>query len=137
MTLYQACFLEFLKVRGGLFGSRRKNCYKSCLLHPNHLKLGITHIWTLTKILTLVTWSKCWRHRCFWLGHYSTTNIFCLTFKFFLWLKSTVSFFLKSSNLKRLLDVLLHIFDDISNIQNTWKAVNNTFSIFSKTRPQP
>ena len=39
----------------GLFGPRQKNCYKNILLHPNLLKLGTTYLWTLTKILALVT----------------------------------------------------------------------------------
>ena len=39
----------------GGFCPHQKNCYKSCLLHANHLKLGTTHLWSLTKISTLVT----------------------------------------------------------------------------------
>ena len=54
LTLYKTSFFKLLKGRG-LFGPRQKNCYKSCLLHPNHLKLGKTYLWALTKILTLVT----------------------------------------------------------------------------------
>ena len=38
----------------GFFGLLQKNCYKSCLLHSNHLKIGTTHFWTLSKTLTLV-----------------------------------------------------------------------------------
>ena len=49
----------------GHFSPRQKNCYKSCLLHPNHLKLGATHIWTSTKFLILVTWSEWWRQHYF------------------------------------------------------------------------
>ena len=29
---------------GGLFGPHQENCYKSCLLHLNHLKLGTTQL---------------------------------------------------------------------------------------------
>ena len=91
LSIYQAVFFELLKGRG-LYGPRWKNCYKNCLLPSNHLKLGTTHFWTLTKILTLVTWSKWWRHHYFWWCNYSTTKFFCLTFKSFFCLKSTVSF---------------------------------------------
>ena len=41
-----------------LFGPHQKNCYESCLLHTNHLKLGTTLLWTLQKVLTLVTGLK-------------------------------------------------------------------------------
>ena len=40
--------------RKGDNGPLQKNCYKRCLLHPYHLKLGITHFRTLLKTLTLV-----------------------------------------------------------------------------------
>ena len=40
------------------FGPHQKNCYESCLLHTNHLKLGTTLLWTLQKVLTLVTGLK-------------------------------------------------------------------------------
>ena len=33
---------------GGLFDPCQRNCCKSCLFHPNYLKLGTTHLWTLT-----------------------------------------------------------------------------------------
>ena len=58
----------------GLFGPRQKNCYKSCLLHPNHLKLGTTYLWTSPKTLPVVTWSKWWRQHSFWRLNHSTTN---------------------------------------------------------------
>ena len=48
----------------------------------------------LVKMLTLVKWWKCWRQQCFWWLHQSAT-IFCLTFKYFLCLKSTVFYFEK------------------------------------------
>ena len=48
-------FFQTFERQGGLFGPCLKNCYKSCLLHSNYLKLGTTYLWTLTKILTLVT----------------------------------------------------------------------------------
>ena len=41
--------------QGGLFGPHLKNCFKSCLLHPNHLKLDTKHLCTLTKTSTLAT----------------------------------------------------------------------------------
>ena len=39
--------------RQGAFWPASENCYKNCLPHLNHLKLGTTHLWTLTKILKL------------------------------------------------------------------------------------
>ena len=40
--------------RKGDNGPLQKNCYKRCLLHPYHLKLGTAHLRTLSKTLTLV-----------------------------------------------------------------------------------
>ena len=59
-----------------LFDPRQKNCYKSCLLHLNHFTLGTAHLWTLKKMLILVTWSKWWRQYHFWWRHHSTTIFF-------------------------------------------------------------
>ena len=39
-------FLNFWKAEE-LFGPCQKNCYKSCLLHPDHLKIYTTHFWIL------------------------------------------------------------------------------------------
>ena len=85
LTLYQIEFFGLLEPTGGLIGQRQKNCYKTFLLHPIRLKPGAIHLWTFTKILSLVTWSKLSRH-------HSVTNFFYLTFIFFLCLNSTVSF---------------------------------------------
>ena len=46
------------KIQAVLFGPHQKNCYGSCLLHTNHLKLGTRLLWTLEKVLTLVTGLK-------------------------------------------------------------------------------
>ena len=92
LILYQAGFFELFKGKGCFL----KNCYKSCLLHLNHLKLDATRLWTLIEILILVTLSEYWCQHHFWWRHHSTTNF--LPLKFFLCLKSTV-FFLKSNDL--------------------------------------
>ena len=53
LTLQEAGFFELLK--DGAFLPASKNFYKNILLHPNHMEVSTTHLWTLTKILTLVT----------------------------------------------------------------------------------
>ena len=53
LTLYQAEVFELLKSSDDaarLFGPHQENYYKSCLLHPNHFKLGTAHLWALTKL---------------------------------------------------------------------------------------
>ena len=77
--------------RQGAFLPASKNFYKNILLHPNHMEVSTTHLWTLTKILTLVTWSKWWRQHYFWWRNHSRKT-FCLSFKFLLCLKSTAFF---------------------------------------------
>ena len=74
--------------QGEHFDRYQKNCCKSCLLHPYHVKPGTTHLWTLTKIWTSFMWSK----HCFWWCNYSAAISFCLNLKFFLCLKSDVFF---------------------------------------------
>ena len=77
----------------------------------------VQHIFGL---LTLVTWSKWWRQHYFWWRNHSTTNFYFQIFPL-------PEVFVERLWLKPLLDVLLHIFDDSSNIQNTRKAINNTY----------
>ena len=74
-TLYQTGFFKLFNDRG-LFGPLQKNCYTSCLLHPNHCKRGTKHLWTLSKILVLVTWSKWWHQHYFWWLDHSKTSFF-------------------------------------------------------------
>ena len=75
LTLHLAGRLFWIFERhGGVLRTRQKNCYKSCLLHPNHLKLGTTYLWTSPKTLPVVTWSKWWRQHSFWRLNHSTTN---------------------------------------------------------------
>ena len=54
LTLYQAGFFELLEWRGDFLDRARKAVIK-LLTSPNHLQLGTAHLWTLTKLLTLVT----------------------------------------------------------------------------------
>ena len=84
-------FLTFTVRRGGTFGPRQKNCYRSWLLYPIPLRLGKTHLWSLTKILTLVMSSKGWRQHIFE-DVFINKVFFCLTFKFFFYPKSTAFF---------------------------------------------
>ena len=91
LILCQADFLELLEFRGlGVGSGSQKNCCKSSLLHPNHLKLGATHLWALKKI-NIIHVIKMMMSALF------SDNFCCLIFKFFLCLKSTS--FRKSNDL--------------------------------------
>ena len=66
-----------------------------CIVFIN-CKLSTKHLWTLTKIQTLVTWSKWWRQHYIWWRHHSTT-IFLSCFQIFPLLQ--VDCFFKSNDL--------------------------------------
>ena len=124
LTQCQGGFFEIFKGRG-LFEPQQKIFYKSCTFQPNNLKLGTTHLWTSRQV-TLFNWSKLWRQHYFsWRNHLIT--ILFVSFSICSWLKSIV--FFEKQWLKHLLDVLIHIFDAISNIQNTRKAIKTRIFI--------
>ena len=93
LTLYQARFFELLESRVFFFDSHQKNWYKSCLLQPNHLKLGTTGLWTLTKNFNISHVIKMVTSALFLIMSSFNKKFFLSYFQFFLCLNSTAFFF--------------------------------------------
>ena len=80
LTLY---LLQTLERQGGCLAHVRKTATKAIYFTQNTWNL-VQHVFGLvTKILTLVKWSKWWRQHHFWLCNHSTTNFFVLLSNFF------------------------------------------------------
>ena len=92
----------------------KKDGQKSYLPHPNHFKLDTTHLWTIANISCVI---KMIMSTSFLLRFIIIQQQFCLSFKFYLCLKSTV--FLKSNELNLFQMCYYYLFLMISAIFKT------------------